>query len=672
MKNPPRLLPLKLLALLLGVGVLGSASALTPTEWAQRQTLPVTSPGLTKVLLPVDTFDAAQPGLSDLRVLDPDGQEVPYLIDRAVLERGATRPPAIRPASFRSRTQDNATQLLIATGTTDPLESLTLETAAPFFLHAAHVDLSANGTDWESLGAATPLFRQFDAENLRLSLGRRPAAFIRITLDDLRARTVNFTGVQLQTAPTRTEPPALLPLGATITRRDEFAGETVLTLTLDGRQLPLAALVFDTPAALFMRRVTVAIREARGATSTERVVASGTIYRVALDGAPARSQLDLPLEFIPPSRELLVHIHHGDSPPLALTSVQARYYPVHLLFHAPTRGPYTLLAGNAQVQTPRYDLAAFAGEMRAASATLAVPGALTAMPDYRPRDTLAESPLPDVSLTGAPLDTASWRSHQAVLVTKPGVQELELDLTALARSRNDFADLRVMRAGQQIPYVLEQPTLARALALTAMAAPDAKRPRVSVWQVRLPQTGLPLQRMVLTTATPLFQRQFRLYEKVTTPEGRAMEVTLASGDWSRTPQPGSPETHTLVLSGRLRSDTVWIETDNGDNPAIELGPVQALYPVVRLIFKVAETDGFTLAYDHPAASAPRYDLSLVATKLLTAPRQSASLAPTAVTTDGKFSFAQVNGGYVFWAALALVVLVLLTVVAKLLPKPPSA
>jgi hypothetical protein len=114
-----------------------------------------------------------------------------------------------------------------------------------------------------------------------------------------------------------------------------------------------------------------------------------------------------------------------------------------------------------------------------------------------------------------------------------------------------------------------------------------------------------------------------------------------------------------------------VETDNGDNPAIVLGSAQAVYPVVRLVFKTTETEGFTLALGHQTVNAPRYDLSLVAVKLLTSSRSVAELTPAGATVTSKNLFAGINVGYLFWGALALVVVVLLVVVAKLLPKPPA-
>ena len=82
----------------------------------------------------------------------------------------------------------------------------------------------------------------------------------------------------------------------------------------------------------------------------------------------------------------------------------------------------------------------------------------------------------------------------------------------------------------------------------------------------MPKAGLPLRSLVLTSATSLFQRQFRIFEKLTTQDGSPYEYTLASGQWSRTPEPGVPETRVFGLQDRMHSDTLWIETDNGDNP----------------------------------------------------------------------------------------------------------
>jgi hypothetical protein len=648
-----------LAALLVGPSL---AAALTPTEWSHRQTLHVTSPGLVRVALTPATFDSAGPLQADLRVIDAHGVELASLLSEAPLPGQLTA----TPAAFEVKLDSGVTVITLATrDQTNPLESVSLETPHPYFLRAARVQISDDGVNWTTLDQGLPLFRQWGAEKLELPLGGHSAAFVRVVVTDDQAPAIPFTNGRFhyQSPP----PSPLIPVGVQLTRRDEFAGETVLTLTLEGSHLPLAALEFDPSEPLFMRRVALTVREVRDAVSAEHTVAAGTIYRVALDGAKPRAQLDLPLFFLAAPREVLVHIYNGDSPPLTLNGLKARRRSLDLQFLAPIAGDYTLLSGNPQATAPRYDLAGFSAQMREAKATTVIPGDLEPMPNYR-----APEPLPDIFLTGAPLDATDWTERRAIALNHAGVQELELDLKVLARTPGDFGDVRVLRAGNQIPYVLERPALARSLKLTPIPAPDPKRRSVSVWQLHLPETGAPLRRLGLTTTTPLFQRDFRIYEKISTPEGPAFENLLASGSWSRRPAPGVPETQAFELTGRPQTDTLWIETDNGDNPALTLGAVQAVYPVVRLVFKVAETDGYTLIYGNRTSHPPRYDLSLVAEKLLTSSRQVAKLSSSEEPTATQPRFAGLKGGFVFWAALALVVLVLFMVVAKLLPKPPAA
>ncbi|MEO6875650.1 MAG: hypothetical protein ABI222_12595 [Opitutaceae bacterium] len=650
---------LALFLALIGASSLGAA--LTPTEWSHRQLLHVTEPGLVRVELTPATFDSASPQQADLRVIDAHGLEIASLLGEAPLPGNLTA----APTSFEVKLVAGTTVITLATpDKTRPLESVSLSTPHPYFLRAARVEVSNDGVKWTLLDEGLPLFRQWGAEKLDLPLTGHSAGFVRVVVTDGQAQAIPFTTGYLHYQ--SSSPSPLIPVGAQITRRDEFAGETVLTLTLDGSHLPLAALEFETNEPLFMRRVAVTIREVRDGVSGERTEGSGTIYRVALNGAPPRTQLTVPLSFLAAPREVLVHIYNGDSPPLALTGVKAQRRSVDLEFVAATAGDYFLLTGNPQATAPQYDLAGFSSQMREARATSVVPGDLEPMPNYQARESL-----PDVPLAGAPLDATEWTEHRAILMQRPGVQELELDLEALARSRPDFGDLRILRAGNQIPYVLEQPALARSVALVPTATPDAKRPSVSVWQLHLPQAGAPIRRLVLTSSNPLFSREFRVYEKINPADGQSYENLLASGSWSRKPEPGTTDKRIFEMTGRPQTDILWIETDNGDNPAITLGTVQAVYPVVRLVYKVEETDGTALIYGRRSANPPRYDLSLVAGKLLTASRNVATLSAGDPNSAPRSAFAGLKGGYIFWGVLGLVVIVLLAVVAKLLPKPPT-
>lgn len=648
-------------ALLLGLALPGASFALDPAAWKNRQAVDVAAPGLVRVALPAETLDSAQPRGSDLRLVDASGQEQPYLPEAAIDQPREVR----RPQSFSTELTDAATQLTLVTGTTQPLEAVELESPHPHFLKAARVEISSDRANWTVVGTGVPVFRQWGAEHLRLPLEGRTAAYVRVTLDDFRSPPVPFTGAALHLATDYA--PTFTPLAARIARREEFAGETVLMLALEGRHAPLARLEFDTAEPLFTRRVTVATRVLHDGTAGERTLASGTIYRLQLDGLPARAQLGIPLDLMPDTRELLVHIHNADSPPLAVSAVRVLRRPVSLVFHAPAAGSYTLLSGNPQAGAPRYDLAVFARDLRRANASLVNPSPLQPNPGYRAPEALA-----DVPLTGAPLETNGWTVHRPVRLAARGVQELELDIGALAQARPDFADLRLLRAGLQVPFLLEQPDLSRALALTLVPDNDPKRPTFSRWQLKLPRAHLPLRRIVFTSSTPLFQRTLRIYEKIPTDRGDFYESALANAMWSRAPGL-TPQPLTVMLADTPRTDTLIIETDNGDNPAIALAMSQVTYPVVRLVFKAEATDEISLLYGKPATSAPRYDLSLAAGQLLSSERTVAALGAEETKDEGfaRGALRSLRGGPLFWGALVLVVAVLLVVVAKLLPKPPA-
>lgn len=660
-------LPLRNPARWLGCALLvARAIALEPTEWRSHQTIDVPAAGLIRVELPEASFDAGATEQQDLRITDPDGREVASLLDRP-------EPPRLRLRRISNpdiRLDGNATIVTFATGTTEPLHALTLETPAPYFVRATTVEASSDGQTWTPLDTGLPLFRQWGAEKLSLPLGKRSAAHLRVIIADRRATPLPITGVSLLSG--EGAAPEAIAVGATIAKREEYAGETVLTVIPGGKNIPLTELTIDTPESVFMRRINVAIRETDGVVSRERIVATGTLYRVALDGAAAKSELTLKFPPVPSAAELLVHVVNGDSPPLAIEQIHLKRQPLSLLFLAARPGTYSLLSGNAQVCAPRYDLATLASDLRSAKATSLAPGTLSPTDNYRPRDKVAAPSLDEVPLTGAPLDISAWSRQRPLLLEKAGVQELELDAAALAHARSDYGDIRVMRGGNQVPYVLELPGLARSVTLALQSELDTKRPSLSRWKIQLPEGRLPLLSLSLTTKTSLFQRQFRIYERTRASDSGSLDRTLATEAWQRTPEPGSPATRVFTLNTRPQGDVLYLETDNGDNPPLDLKEAVVLYPVARLVFKTAETDGFALAYGNGSVAAPRYDLGLVAPQLLNAPRTSLRLdaeekrEPSFLRT----AFGSLQGGPLFWGALALVVIVLLVVIARLLPKQP--
>ena len=157
----------------------------------------------------------------------------------------------------------------------------------------------------------------------------------------------------------------------------------------------------------------------------------------------------------------------------------------------------------------------------------------------------------------------------------------------------------------------------------------------------------------------------RLWEEVTDERGDKFVSELGRATWDQTPD--TPKRDLVIeLNARPKSDTLFLETDNGDNPAIELHDFRSYYPVTRVVFKATPDPAppVSLYYGNLDATAPRYDLTLVAGELLKAERGAVVAgAEENLLPKPAFVGQTLTGStrYIFWGALALVVIVLLAI-----------
>jgi hypothetical protein len=663
MKRIPRSHPLHNFCAIVASAIFVAAQtclAFDANEWRNAQTLDIPAAGLVYVNLPAATLDAAQPWLEDLRIVDSKGDQVPYLIERLLPDAESL----IRPAEFRSTIENGATHLNLKTGTRAPIVGVSLETPATRFMKAIDVEGSHDGTTWTKLAGGDSLFQLPNgATKLRVSLPEGAWEFLRVTIDDLGSPPAPFTGAQLHKART-TAPAEAVPI--IIKTRDESPGTTRLALDLGAANLTLGSLRIESNEPVFTRAVTLAVPEVGDDGIRERNIADAVIYRVNVNGKN-EAHLEIPLESQIHTRELFVLIRNEDSPPLSIDTVRADRRLVRLTFFANQPGRYSLLSGNTQCAAPRYDLSALSGKLRNATATDVVPSALVSNPNYRPPEALAA-----LTLTGAQLDVAKWNFRKLLPLTQGSVQQVELDPELLARSQPDQRDIRIVRGEYQLPFLFEHTSLLRPISLNAAAANDPKKPALSRWSLKLPQPGLPMTRLVCTSSSPLFHRQMRLWEEVTDERGDKFASELGRATWDQTPN--SPKRDLVIeLNARPKSDTLFLETDNGDNPAIELRDFRSYYPITRVVFKATPDPAqpVWLYYGNLDATAPRYDLSLVAGELLKAERGTVAAGAEENLSPKPSLVGQTLTGstrYIFWGALALVVIVLLAIMSRFLPK----
>jgi len=643
---------------LLLVGVAAGAANL-PADWQRAQKFELAVPGLVKLSLPAETLDAARAALEDLRLYDDSGNELPYLIERPSPASKVTQ----SAKSFSVALNSHTTVIKLETGMTQPLDGVTLETPATSFIKAVQIEGSTDGRRWETLTQGQPVFRQPNgASQLRIAFPAGTWRSLRLTVDDQRSQPIPFTGARVHAAAAEITPGEAFAV--TIAERYENPGETRLTLNLGAANLDLAALHLETTEPLFTRQVTLAVPQVSEDSIREQTIGQGTVYRVAIEGQTAVANLSLPVETRVRSRELLILIRNQDSPPLTVTAVRAERRPVYLAFFARTNSVHHLLTGNSRCAAPRYDLAALGASLGNVAVSPIKLSPLADNPSYRAPEVLA-----GIQEDGTALDVLAWKFRKPLKLARAGAQQLELDLDVLARAQPGFADLRLVRAGKQVPYVLERTSISRALTPGVIATDDAKDKKLSRWTLTLPKPNLPVTRLSCATRTTLFQRDVALYEELANERGEKYRRHLAGASWTQTPERGSKE-FVLTFDGPLQSNTLFLETHNGDNPPIELEKFQIFHAATRALFKAKPEDEVFLYYGNPRVSSPRYDLSLVASQLLAADKTPASLAGEERLKKAAWGEGRTpgRGGVVFWGILGVVVLGLLVVISRLLPK----
>jgi hypothetical protein len=111
-------------------------------------------------------------------------------------------------------------------------------------------------------------------------------------------------------------------------------------------------------------------------------------------------------------------------------------------------------------------------------------------------------------------------------------------------------------------------------------------------------------------------------------------------------------------------DELLLIVDEGDNSPLQLQEPKLYLPSYRLRFVRRSEDELWLMYGKPSLAAPRYDLALLAPRVLGARVPEVSLSE--IEEELPVAEPRQTGTVVFWAALVLVLLVLFGIVARLL------
>jgi hypothetical protein len=674
------------LAAVLGAAVTCAAAAPeTPpdlsTLFPEQAPIVVEGTGIARLSLPAEVLDACRSDLSDLRVLDREGREVPFVVDSGPapderFEVGESLTPEILAVDRRRIDRESGPPLwqerFDLAVRAEPPEGgrrvLVFEVGRASFVRRVDVFSVAADGGRSELVAGASIFRLRDPlrERLEVELPEVPSGTLSVTLageDGPHLEPV----IRLESSRELAAGDlAGVPLVETGRRRLE--GRTEIELARPRGVVPDVIVIASSTAA-FNRRLEI---WDEGPAAADPVLGVGTVFR--LSTLATVEGLSVP---VAPARgdRLRVIIEDGDSPPLGDLEVRAVVRRPALLFALPEGPPSEqsgrLLFGGGRAFRPRYDLEGLAdadegslGELTAAlidPARLASARLGAAVPNPRFDDTpvLAFAQRP-----GAEIEPGDF-SHRRSLSVQPsteGLSRLELDPEDTAVLRADLADLRIIdSASRQWAYLLE----ARGTSETRVLPVSAETPEdgVSRYTLTLPASPAVVDRVVLDVREPFFDREFELVSTAEDAEERT--VTVARGRLIRRANDPRPVTITFAP---WRVDTLALRIEDGDDAPLRIEEVEARFPLPEVFF-AAPAGEYELLLGNPDAVAPRYELERIRGVVLAVESATASVGRLSLNPDFR------PGSRLFdregllmiamWAAVAALVIILTTLTLRL-------
>ncbi|HVO32885.1 MAG TPA: DUF3999 family protein, partial [Elusimicrobiota bacterium] len=552
-----------------------TVTAAVAPEWKYSQTIHVSAAGLNRAKLPLDTVSAAKPSLADLRLIDPQGREVSYIVDRpASAEAREMLLASTAMTAVKGKTVITGRVPVAMEGT--DIRAIHLYSPTDDFLKPLTIAVSKDGRQWTTLLRQYPIFKQPGQDtSTAVELPAAAWTFLRIALDDSGTPPIRVQGVSLVGGARAIS--GLDGLTASIVDVNSDAHRTDVQIELPADHLWIDSIELRAAETTFRRPVTVLTKEFTDGEFRETLLGHGLIYRVALGGA-AVEQLSVPLNR-QTGRRLILRIENGDSRPLDIQNVRAEAIPQSLVFDALMPGDYALWFGDPAASAPAYDVAAMSDVLSKKSAAVPVMAPAAPNPAFRPVE-----PLPQVPDEGGDIDVTLWKYRKKVNLLGSGIQRLEIDLETLAHNQAHPAALRLVRDGKQIPYVVDTTGVNRSFNPALQLQPA--KGHLSRWTVKMPYPATPVQQLRFTVSDPFFQRTISASEEITDDRGETVRQMLGQAAWTRL-KGENKEGFIIDLNRTPVTDAIELETDDGDNAPIHLVGVQGYYQAPRLLFKAS-------------------------------------------------------------------------------------
>lgn len=657
MNAPRALLPLALL-------LIAPAAGADDAPFERERGIVVDVPGPQKLAIDLDLLAGAAPGrsLADLRIVDVEGREVPYLI--------------VPPEAPGDRWLDAVR--IVPTVKTKDTSGFEVDLGAPYFvdrfslaglaapfLKRIKLEAAADHAHYNLLAEDQTVFDLPEQGLARLDVGFAPGQYryLRGTWDDRATSPMPLAAKASARSSAGPAPTPPLVEGLAFERDTSNAKTSRFRIQLPAKGLALTALEIDTREGELHRQATVSEPRLSGQALEPFILGTAMLRRASRGGLSAS---DTRVALLPAQTgELLLFVDDGDNPPLDLAGVRAVFAPQpFIFFDGKIEGMLRARFGNPKASVPKYDLEAVRHALPKDLHAAHWQGASRALGT----ESAAPPPISSAVLGGAPMDATGFAYERRIAPGAGGLVSVRLDAAVLAHSR-ELVDVRIADAqSRQVPYIVEREAepLLVPLSPERVAAPAGVPAKRSCLRVRLPYTTLPRARLALTTPARVFVRGVSLWVDASDgqrdPKGSRMQM-VAERSWTHSDR----ETQAPAMEIDLPNvDELFVAVDDGDNSALPIGTANLVVSAYRLRFFREASASLRLMYGRPDLSAPRYDLTLLAPELEGAKATAAELLPEQALPDKPRG--PDRESHWFWASLVGSVVVLLAIIARLVRK----
>ena len=360
---------------LLSLFLLAQATTPLPTAWEHWlyarpvELPPADTVRLVRVTVPVEIYPHLQPQQADLRVIDDNGQEVPYVLyTKQRLEQRQWRTTRLEDLGHVA---GQYTHAVVDVGENPDLHnSLTLDTPETNFFAWVEVAASDDRRTWRVARDRAPIyrFRQDTIEGSQIvSYPETRARYLRLHVS-VQGEDRPFQLVACRVAQQSVEEAerAQLPVTGAVDATAP-ANQFWWRFDLGARDVPVSEARFETSATIFHRPVQVS---ASNDGQQWWLVGTGEIYRLKTLSPPAvaggveglqkgdQQQEKLRVEYSEVlTRYLRVAVFNRNDSPLEGLTVAIYGTPRHVVFNQQPGRSYRLLYGNTAAQRPEYELA---------------------------------------------------------------------------------------------------------------------------------------------------------------------------------------------------------------------------------------------------------------------------------------------------------------------------